>query len=384
MIQTSDRKKMFILFISILVLNWSFTFALKIEECWTKKDIFFTYANIQVGIAQGYIDAQLETDINNDVILVKNITFNGYVHYQNQPASDIDVKFSSIKAIKVQRIVEYHNHSYTDIVRRYCNLGIVYNDDIRLGVRRPLESKIFLHAEDCFQELLCNFDPNSHVLGDKIIVRSINRQKSNSTTSQDTINAIADLLINKLLKGLEKANKTLIKIPEFDVSFLGIRFSSKGGLADIIKYIKRTEDLYFYNEGHSYIVRTTATTTAGFVQLKDVKFSIIGITAISGELPINMTEAQLSIKTTINYNAKPCKITVNQIEMSVPLEAADFSKLKATFFNTVESVLSKIGGKAALLRFLGRRVSSLLQEFIESLPCNRYENALFKLKNEYY
>ena len=89
-----------------------------------------------------------------------------------------------------------------------------------------------------------------------------------------------------------------------------------------------------------------------------------------------MTGSELHMKVAFDYNTSPCKVFVDEIELTVPKDGVDFSKLNL-YFVSIEKLLYTIGGKSTLINFLSRQVENLLKGSIEGLKCEDYRGLLF-------
>ena len=90
-----------------------------------------------------------------------------------------------------------------------------------------------------------------------------------------------------------------------------------------------------------------------------------------------MTGSRLHMKVAFDYNTSPCKVSVDEIKLTVPEDGVDFSKLKLLSIS-IETLLSYIGGKSVLINVLSWLVKKfVLQNLIEGLKCEDYRDLLF-------
>ncbi|NP_001155039.1 lipase-like venom protein precursor [Nasonia vitripennis] len=373
-------------FISIL----STVLSLRIEKCRTNGTISIadsSYSKHDTYI-NGYIDAELNDREVNGAIFIKSMTFHGDMQADGDDfITDISVRLDQlIKEVRVQRIIDFANEGFTDVVMTKCNLGFVDNYDLRIGARYKVEQLILRHAETCFRRLLCYYDPDSHRIGDDLIVTSESRKQALHTTSQEAVNSIIDLALRTLINGLIAANKSVFQIPQYNgilldnwVNKLWLKF--EGGLIDIVPYIMRTEDFTIAHEGKRFIIGSAANLTGGTILLKKFtfthKFMVAPKIDYSGTLPLEPKGISLRAKISFDYNVSPCKISFHHFDMKIPQENVNFAEYLG---NTIDTLLTASNVKSIVIDLLIGLALDPLKNLIKKLDCEALRSTLFHLQ----
>ncbi|OXU26301.1 hypothetical protein TSAR_001255 [Trichomalopsis sarcophagae] len=373
-------------FIAIL----STALSLRIEKCRTDGLISTAdsaYSKIDTYI-NGYIDAELNDTEVNGAIFIKSMTFQGEMHVVGDDFfTDISVRLDKlIKEVRVQRIIDFGNEGFTDVVMTKCNLGFVDNYDLRIGARYKVEQLILRHAETCFRRLLCYFDPDSHRIGDDLIVTSESRKEAMHTTSQKTVNSIIDLASRMLINGMIAANKSVFQIPQYNgllldnwLNKLWLKF--EGGSIDILPYIIRTEDFTIAHEGKRFIIGTIANLTGGTILLNKFTFThqagFLPKIDYPGTLPLEPKGTRMSAKISFDYNVSPCKISFHHFDMKIPQENVNFAESLGTF---IDGFLTSLNLKSVVIDLLIDLALNPLKNLIKKLDCEALRSTLFHLR----